>query len=72
MKKRELKNLKLSKQFVSKLTSLKGGYIPAATCESPCQGGTDCCEPGSMRACTYDPESNSWIDKICMCPITVD
>ncbi|MGH1385857.1 hypothetical protein [Kordia sp.] len=68
MKKQNLKSLKLSKKSISKLTSLKGGSVPAETCESPCQGGTDCCN-GSQGVC-YDPESVSWVYRICICPIT--
>ncbi len=70
MKKQNLKSLKLSKSSVSKLTTISGGVADAAaTCESPCQGGTGCCN-GSVGVC-YDPESYSAYN-ICICPITVD
>lgn len=77
MKKQNLKSLKLNKKSISSLTRLFGGAdahgngnaAPAKTCEGPCKGGTGCCNgTGTVGpACTFDPESVSWIIGVCDC-----
>ncbi|MEM6718220.1 MAG: hypothetical protein AAF611_02795 [Bacteroidota bacterium] len=74
MKKQHLKSLKLNKKSISHLNFLVGGadahggdHAAAGTCESPCKGGTGCCNDSIGPECTFDPESISWIFNICDC-----
>ncbi|MEM6718222.1 MAG: hypothetical protein AAF611_02805 [Bacteroidota bacterium] len=76
MKKQHLKSLKLRKKSISNLTILTGGAdadhgnvaAAAGTCESPCKGGTGCCNgTQTLEVCTYDPKSLSWKYEECIC-----
>ncbi|MEM6684571.1 MAG: hypothetical protein AAF617_02155 [Bacteroidota bacterium] len=44
MKQKKLNGLKLNKQSISNFDATK--IVGGETCESPCQGGTGCCETG--------------------------
>ncbi|MEM6720075.1 MAG: hypothetical protein AAF611_12195 [Bacteroidota bacterium] len=57
MKKKKVNKLKLNASKVSNLMahSILGGE----TCESPCQGGTDCCNPGGGDDNTDFPKYNN-------------